>query len=162
MAWSLDTLHQSGDFADILLPLLKKHPRVSFSDKEKSDMAHKQGWRCAIGGRSFEKSDIGRTIEVEHLLPIAKGGDNEYSNLRLVDSQINNLKGTMSVFGTPIISKAARPAEWDKRKASLLPGQVHYRLYEEKDDIHYMVIPHDDIDAWHHIRRKTGQKHNNV
>lgn len=55
-------------------------------------------WRCDICGSTIRFLDHGNTRsrfgwEIDHILPVAKGGGDELSNLRPLQWEINRLKG---------------------------------------------------------------------
>jgi len=52
-----------------------------------------QNYRCAYTGKELV---IGQNASLDHIIPIAQGGDNSLENLQWTDCQINIMKNNMS------------------------------------------------------------------
>jgi 5-methylcytosine-specific restriction endonuclease McrA len=52
-----------------------------------------QEYRCALSGRQLKPE----TSSVDHIVPLAKGGTHDITNIWVVDHKINVAKGTMPV-----------------------------------------------------------------
>lgn len=56
-------------------------------------LVEQQGYRCALSGRTLTPE----TASLDHVVPLARGGEHGIENLWVVDQQINSAKGTMTV-----------------------------------------------------------------
>ena len=56
-------------------------------------LIEQQSFRCALSGKTLTPE----TASLDHILPLARGGKHELSNLWAVDHQVNSAKGTMTV-----------------------------------------------------------------
>lgn len=55
-------------------------------------MLERQNYRCAISGRELTPE----SAQLDHIQPIAKGGDHSMSNLWIVETSANRAKNTMT------------------------------------------------------------------
>lgn len=53
----------------------------------------RQQYRCALSGRQLSPE----TAQIDHIVPISKGGSHDLSNIWIVENTINFAKGTMTV-----------------------------------------------------------------
>jgi RNA-directed DNA polymerase len=53
---------------------------------------HKQRGKCALTGKRLD-----RTAELDHIIPVSKGGRNEPSNLQWLAPEVNQCKNDMTV-----------------------------------------------------------------
>jgi 5-methylcytosine-specific restriction endonuclease McrA len=56
-------------------------------------MIERQNFRCAVSGRVLTPE----TASLDHIVPLARGGEHGTSNIWVVDQQINSAKGTMTI-----------------------------------------------------------------
>lgn len=56
-------------------------------------MLEKQGFRCAISGRQLTPE----SASLDHIVPLARGGEHDLSNVWIVDHVVNTAKGTLTV-----------------------------------------------------------------
>ncbi len=57
------------------------------------DMIQRQGYRCAISGRELTPA----TAVLDHIVPIAKGGEHSIENVWVVHTHVNTAKGWMTM-----------------------------------------------------------------
>jgi len=69
------------------------HARGKVTAKNVMDMLRRQQFRCAISGRVLTPE----TASLDHIMPLAKGGQHDLSNVWAVDHQINAAKGTLTL-----------------------------------------------------------------
>lgn len=55
-------------------------------------LLEEQEYRCALSGRKLTPE----TASLDHILPLAKNGQHDISNIWIVDHQINAAKGTLT------------------------------------------------------------------
>lgn len=60
------------------------------SRKRLFELLEQQQYRCAISGRELTPENA----TVDHVVPLAKGGEHCASNAQLLDDEINRAKGT--------------------------------------------------------------------
>ncbi len=63
--------------------------RPRFSPREKEALYKEQGGKCNGCGRKVAKVDL----EVDHIIPLSKGGSDRFNNLQLLCSRCNSSKG---------------------------------------------------------------------
>ena len=68
----------------------REYERKKMTPALRSAVKKREGYRCVICGRS--EAD-GVTLEIDHILPVSKGGLTEMSNLRTLCKQCNRGKG---------------------------------------------------------------------
>lgn len=56
-------------------------------------LVERQDFRCAISGRELTP----QTASLDHITPLARGGEHGITNVWVVDQQINSAKGTMTL-----------------------------------------------------------------
>ena len=56
-------------------------------------MIENQQFRCALSGRALTPE----SASLDHIVPLARNGTHDLSNLCVVDQQVNAAKGTMTV-----------------------------------------------------------------
>jgi len=56
------------------------------------ELLEEQDHRCALSGRQLTPE----TASIDHIVPVARGGSHDMSNVWLLDHQVNIAKGTMS------------------------------------------------------------------
>lgn len=66
------------------------------SESTKKLIAAKQQWRCALCGRLLDE-----TYEVDHIIPLYKGGTNDPSNLMALDPICHRKKTNADRLGIP-------------------------------------------------------------
>ena len=70
---------------------------------ELMEVAERDGWKCGICGKRVVKTARGRrSASLDHIVPVACGGGNRYSNVQLVHLECN----------------------WAKKERDLLPSQM--------------------------------------
>lgn len=62
--------------------------RKSFNQSTRKDILHKNNCRCNICGRELDE----KHFTIDHIVPLAKGGGNEKTNLAPVCKQCNRIK----------------------------------------------------------------------
>lgn len=72
----------------------------SVSAKTKRMVAAKQGWKC--GYYAYCKRMLDETFEVDHVIPLYKGGSNDMSNLMALDPICHRKKTRADRMGIPI------------------------------------------------------------
>ena len=60
--------------------------RQKVTDSMRYDVMRRDGFRCVLCGRSAQD---GATLHVDHIIPLAKGGLSEMSNLRTLCDRCN-------------------------------------------------------------------------
>jgi len=60
--------------------------------KEVLDLVRRQGYVCAISGRTLTPE----TASLDHTVPLGRGGEHSIRNISVVDHQVNIAKGTMT------------------------------------------------------------------
>ena len=68
----------------------RKNERSKVTPSLRLQIIERDGRRCCICGRSVRD---GATLEVDHILPVSKGGKTEYSNLQTLCRDCNRGKG---------------------------------------------------------------------
>ncbi len=68
----------------------KEYQRKMMSPKLRYDVLKRDGFRCAICGRGRED---GVKLEVDHIIPVSKGGKTKMSNLQTLCMECNRGKG---------------------------------------------------------------------
>lgn len=66
-----------------------EHAEVESADLKK--LLEMQGYRCALSGVRLEP----RNAEVDHKIPLSRGGTNDLGNLQWLDRNVNRAKGAM-------------------------------------------------------------------
>lgn len=69
----------------------KEYQRMIMSDALRYDVLHRDGFKCQLCGASMKD---GVKLHVDHIIPIAKGGKTEMSNLRTLCERCNIGKGS--------------------------------------------------------------------
>lgn len=59
---------------------------------ELREMVNNQNFMCCLSGRKLTPE----TASVDHIVPLARGGQHNASNLCIVDHQVNRAKGTLT------------------------------------------------------------------
>lgn len=57
------------------------------------DLLDRQDYRCALTGWELEPS----TATIDHIMPLARGGDHVPENAQIVHASVNQAKGTMTM-----------------------------------------------------------------
>lgn len=57
------------------------------------NLVERQNFHCAISGRELTP----QTASLDHIVPLARGGEHGISNVWVVDHQVNSAKGTMTL-----------------------------------------------------------------
>jgi hypothetical protein len=76
-----------GDKEEISIGLLFR--RLSISLKQRYSVLKRDKFRCRICGNS---ADNGATLEIDHVVPVAKGGTNDFANLQTLCFECNRGK----------------------------------------------------------------------
>lgn len=66
----------------------EKHNRIPISNKLKHDIWRRDNFTCQYCGRTINKVDL----EIDHILPVSKGGTNAPSNLQTLCFDCNRRK----------------------------------------------------------------------
>ena len=69
----------------------RKQERSKLTPSLRYDIMKRDGFRCCLCGRS---ADNGIELEVDHIVPISKGGNTVYNNLQTLCRDCNRGKGT--------------------------------------------------------------------
>ncbi len=87
------------------LPINKRN----VSAKTKKLVASRQNWRCGICGRQLDE-----TFEVDHIIPLYKGGSNEMDNLVALDPICHRKKTRADRLGLKItpVKKPNQKNNW--------------------------------------------------
>ena len=56
------------------------------------ELLERQQYRCALSGDALSPDDA----ELDHVVPVTKGGDNSINNIQIVTKRINRMKGAMT------------------------------------------------------------------
>lgn len=64
---------------------------ANVSAKAILDLLKRQRFRCALSGRKLSSE----TAEVDHVVPICRGGNDDLDNLIIVDRQVSIARGVM-------------------------------------------------------------------
>ncbi len=56
-------------------------------------MLESQGYKCAITGVTLTTE----TVALDHVIPLASGGEDDMSNVQLVHATVNTMKGSLSL-----------------------------------------------------------------
>lgn len=70
--------------------------RKRFSDKQKNDIAKKQGWINPVDGKQISPHQIS-DYEIDHMQPLSRGGTNDIFNLQLLKKEDNRRKGSQTM-----------------------------------------------------------------
>ena len=80
--------------------------RYNFSEKKRKDVWSKTGGKCYYCGTQLENEDIldwgGKVVttrhhwDIDHMIPVSRGGTNDTSNLVPACLSCNGKKGTMT------------------------------------------------------------------
>ena len=73
----------------ILQPEEPQHRRRPFSPREKAALYHLQRGRCA----GCKERLASRLLEVDHIVPLARDGDERFDNKQLLCASCNRVKG---------------------------------------------------------------------
>lgn len=65
-------------------------------------------YRCALSGLRLSPE----TVNVDHIIPVSDGGSDSINNLQLLDSRINQMKGTLSQ--EEFIELCSRVTAWNR------------------------------------------------
>jgi len=80
------------EWSTLLTPgIYKKSRRKKINKDLISDLLEESSYSCQVCGA---KKDNGATLEIDHIIPLAKGGDNEYENLQVLCATCNRKKGS--------------------------------------------------------------------
>ena len=88
--------HNAKITRDALLKLAKKpakNKRGPISARDRAEVLRRDGSRCRSCGRSVDDLKSNEYLEVDHIIPVAKGGTSELSNLGINCTLCNNGKG---------------------------------------------------------------------
>ena len=66
--------------------------RKNAGRKEIRGLIQKQEYKCALTGMQLEPD----TAEIDHVVPVADGGDHSIGNLQILHKVVNRMKGSMS------------------------------------------------------------------
>jgi 5-methylcytosine-specific restriction endonuclease McrA len=92
---------------------LRTHPLIySFTENDLEALWNRQNGLCALTDRPLSK--IGDTAQLDHIIPLARGGTNELDNLRWVTSMANYVKHSLLdeellLLAQDLIQKAKHP-----------------------------------------------------
>lgn len=67
--------------------------KKNITAKQVFELVRAQGFRCALSGRELTPE----TASLDHIVPLAQGGEHSMNNVWCVDHRINLAKGTLSV-----------------------------------------------------------------
>jgi hypothetical protein len=156
--WTFDRIVADENFEKILTFSEKKTPRANISITHQRQLAQRQDYRCRYTGVRFDISDIGQRIEVDHLIPLSRGGSNDEENLAMVLKEVNRTKGVRNVHRPITIAKDAHPEVYADYHASLPTSQCLHKAYEDEVAIHYLVIDVKDTHFWINIRERYREE----
>lgn len=94
--------------------LSEREGRQSISNRLRHDVFKRDGYRCRECGASVED---GATLEIDHIIPVAKGGTNDINNLQTLCKECNRGKYT---------------DEWVGGESDLEVAENEYNLLLEK------------------------------
>lgn len=94
------------------IPDVQRRKRVSTAKKR--NMYFRQKGLCVLCGETMNVADM-RSFAVDHLVPIAKGGDDRDSNLGLSHASCNSEKGSRDVLSYARMTKRTTIDELRKR-----------------------------------------------
>jgi 5-methylcytosine-specific restriction endonuclease McrA len=72
-------------------PEIKKHKRKSISKSKRFRILNRDKFRCQCCGRNPKEDGV--KLEIDHILPVSKGGKNDYNNLQTLCRDCNRGKG---------------------------------------------------------------------
>lgn len=67
--------------------------RKRITAKQVLELVQRQEFRCAISGRELTPE----TASIDHIVPLARGGEHAIANVWIVDHQVNTAKGTLAL-----------------------------------------------------------------
>jgi hypothetical protein len=114
---------------------LMQHPEISGVEYQQGELAgyevrqyllEKWERKCAYCGAENV------TLQIEHIIPRARGGSNRVSNLTLACGKCNQKKGTRTAaeFGYPQIEKQAKASLRDAAAVNATRWKLYHRLEE--------------------------------
>jgi 5-methylcytosine-specific restriction endonuclease McrA len=65
----------------------------SLTARQALEMVERQQYRCAISGRPLTPENAA----LDHIVPVARGGQHAAENVWVVDAQVNAAKGTLTM-----------------------------------------------------------------
>lgn len=65
-----------------------KTPRIQFNSAVREEVFRRDEYRC----NSCQCSGTAKTLEIDHIIPLALGGTNDLSNLQILCSSCNRQK----------------------------------------------------------------------
>jgi len=91
-----------------------KHGIIKVCPSELVNLWNIQKSICPITGILLSP---GVNVHLDHIVPIARGGDNAMSNLRFVHDSVNQMKGNMldSEFRCFMLTHGPQMIEWAKK-----------------------------------------------
>ena len=108
--------------------------RRLMTDSLRYDVMHRDGFRCVLCGAS-PKTDPNIVLHVDHILPLAKGGKTEMSNLRTLCERCNLGKRDKIEAGTTVtpeqFAAAVSKSNASTKKAGGAKGK---QISKEKED----------------------------
>lgn len=109
--------------------------RRLMTDSLRYDVMHRDGFRCVLCGAS-PKNDPNIVLHVDHIVPLAKGGKTEMSNLRTLCERCNLGKRDKIEAGT--VPEPVQPEKTANKKAASAkkPGSVKGK----GDDLESVVL----------------------
>lgn len=90
----------------VVFPFLKKNRRSKSLAAELMQLITKQDFRCALTGVKITPENA----VVDHIEPVANGGDHSIENLQWVHKEVNRMKGSMEQI--EFISICRKVAQW--------------------------------------------------
>jgi 5-methylcytosine-specific restriction endonuclease McrA len=87
---------KASDFFGYRVQFIRRHNRAITADDLRT-LWEAQDGRCALTGEPLQMiADRGVGPELDHIVPITRGGTSELSNLRWVTHRVNRAKGNLT------------------------------------------------------------------
>lgn len=84
--------YKNGGKLKIIEEKLTKTVKRKINNSVRYDVMKKDNFKCCLCGKS-PAIDSTITLEIDHIIPISKGGNNDYCNLQTICNKCNNGKG---------------------------------------------------------------------
>ncbi|MGK7932771.1 MAG: HNH endonuclease [Microcystaceae cyanobacterium] len=67
---------------------MPKTPRISIPKSVRKYVFQRNNYQCQSCGKTYQETDL----QIDHIIPLAKGGSNDISNLQTLCSRCNQRK----------------------------------------------------------------------
>jgi len=126
----------------------KKAPRLSLSPKIRYDVLRRDGFACQYCGRTGEDA----VLEIDHIIPVSKGGTNDIGNLQTACRDCNRGKLTNEIIKEYSDSKPTHGfvVNGDFLLSVLPENSLKYNIKYENMDVHSFV-PGNTALSWSEI-----------